>query len=239
MDAVRKIILERLAELRLDRKEISLAMGRNATYLHQFLHRGTPVELREADRLKLAQLLAVPESELKGPSTRNSLKQNTTTTQNLVASKNLPPQDGGKATDERPQSPDLFAGPDLPVFGVTPKLGQIGVFMLTQAAVDWTSRPLSLARVQDAYGIIINDPNAPPRLPVGSIALVHPHLPPSVGDACIFRCREEGGSVAVRAREYRGETESQWKVREHHPIKDTTLKKVDWSCHKTVGAHFL
>lgn len=238
MDGVRKLILEKLAEMQLDRKKVSEALGRNDTYLHQFLHRGTPVELKERDRIKLAKLLGVPETELRGPSTRDNPKQNLDKMQNLVATKIPHPYQSAERDNEEQRATVLFSGPELPVYGATQNAGQIGVFMLSQRAVDWTSRPGSLARVEDAYGIIINDPFAPPRLPIGSTALVHPHLPPSIGDACIFRCYKEDGTTIVQAREFCGETETHWKVRQHHPTKDTTLKKAEWACHKTVGAHF-
>ena len=45
---------------------LSLLIGRNAAYLQQFLHRGTPRRLAEQDRRILAQYFGVAESELGG-----------------------------------------------------------------------------------------------------------------------------------------------------------------------------
>jgi hypothetical protein len=67
VDAVRNLITAKLAEKNLNRKEVSLAIGRNETFIHQFLHRGTPRELAERERHVLAALLQIEEAELRGP----------------------------------------------------------------------------------------------------------------------------------------------------------------------------
>lgn len=46
---------------------LSRALGRNPAYLQQYVARGTPRRLPEADRARLARLLDLPESELGGP----------------------------------------------------------------------------------------------------------------------------------------------------------------------------
>ncbi len=63
-DPVRRKI-EQLAETQQrSLAEASLAIGRNAAWLQQYLRRGTPRILPEDDRLKLAQLFSVNEREL-------------------------------------------------------------------------------------------------------------------------------------------------------------------------------
>jgi phage repressor protein C with HTH and peptisase S24 domain len=42
-------------------------LGRNASYLQQYITKGIPRKLEEADRRKLAQFFEVPEAELGGP----------------------------------------------------------------------------------------------------------------------------------------------------------------------------
>jgi hypothetical protein len=68
-DKVRKLISDRLAELDLTMKEASAKIGRNETYVQQFLTRGHPAELRERDREKLAQVLGISPDDLRGPAT--------------------------------------------------------------------------------------------------------------------------------------------------------------------------
>ena len=50
----------------LSMKEASLAIGRNETYLQQFLMRWIPRDLPEKVRPKLAELLDVSEDQLRG-----------------------------------------------------------------------------------------------------------------------------------------------------------------------------
>lgn len=66
MDKVQSRIWERYTSdpKRYSLKHMAEAMGRNVTYIQQFLQYGTPTELPERPRRKLAQFLGVPESEL-------------------------------------------------------------------------------------------------------------------------------------------------------------------------------
>ena len=62
---------ERLSHLARERGNslaaLSRMLGRNATYLQQFITKGSPRKLEEADRRKLAQFFAVGEGELGAP----------------------------------------------------------------------------------------------------------------------------------------------------------------------------
>ena len=65
LDPVRRRILQLLSESRSNLRVASLAIGRNAAYLHQFIHRGTPRILAEPDREALAEHLSCWPEELK------------------------------------------------------------------------------------------------------------------------------------------------------------------------------
>ena len=62
---------ERLSELARERGSslaaLSRMLGRNATYLQQFITKGSPRKLEEEDRRKLAQFFGVGEAELGAP----------------------------------------------------------------------------------------------------------------------------------------------------------------------------
>ena len=58
-DPVRRAVRAALDEAGLTLKQASRALGRNDAYLQQFLYRGTPRQLPEALRLRLATLTAV------------------------------------------------------------------------------------------------------------------------------------------------------------------------------------
>lgn len=234
MDEVRKLIVERLADLRMNRKVASIAIGRNDTYLHQFIHRGVPKELQENERHKLAAVLKVSELELRGPTTQAAQKKGVQQKSNIVANVEHPTYD---ATSPRNVEPvELFGKLDLPVFGTSE--GANGAATLTAIAVDWASRPPALLRVRDSYGVIVPGCSMSPEHKSGSIALVNPHAKPRIGDSCIYRTRDDG-AAEIQIREYRGETETAWKVRQHNPPRDFTIKRAEWPiCHKTVGNYF-
>ena len=60
--------LERLIhERREDFASLSRLIGRNPAYIQQFIRRGTPRRLSEAERRTLARYFAIPESLLGGP----------------------------------------------------------------------------------------------------------------------------------------------------------------------------
>ena len=65
MDPVRQRILGLIAQNRSNLRMASLAIGRNAAYLHQFIHRGTPRVLAEDDREALAKHLGCSPEEIK------------------------------------------------------------------------------------------------------------------------------------------------------------------------------
>jgi phage repressor protein C with HTH and peptisase S24 domain len=65
LDPVRLTVLRLIEERGSDLKNASLAIGRNAAYLHQFVVRGTPKVLGEDDRAALAEYLGCEEDELR------------------------------------------------------------------------------------------------------------------------------------------------------------------------------
>lgn len=238
MDPVRKLILERLAELGLQRKEVSEQMGCNITYLSQFLKRGVPAELKEIERVRLAAILKVHESMLRGPSTKVLV----TLPVDRVAEKRLDvdsPRSYARVDNAPHITPasDLFGNADLPVYGTAqgePGAGAI----VTQQAVDWSIRPPSLMRVREGYGLIVPDDTMSPEHRAGSIALVNPHLPPKVEESCVLRCVADDGTHRALIRIYRGETDTHWKVGQYNPPRSAMLKKSAWTCQKAVGNYF-
>lgn len=67
MDAARKRIKREIEARGLTYKDVSLALDRNAAYIQQFIERNVPAKLKEAERLRLSELLDIPESELGAP----------------------------------------------------------------------------------------------------------------------------------------------------------------------------
>src|SRR5260370_13943850 len=177
MDAVRKLIDEKLRQLGLNYSEASLKIGRNQTYLQQFLKRGVPVELKENDRARLAELIGVPENELRGPS--NPLPKREYEKSNPPVAD--PPRatfksDGGQnLVDSIKPAAQLYVGRDLPVFGTAQ--GGRGDRIVSDHAIDYIARPTALLRVEEAYAIIVAGDLTSPKIENGATVLVNPHLP--------------------------------------------------------------
>ena len=65
LDPVRLKVLKLINDRDTDLKNASIAIGRNAAYLHQFVYRGTPKVLSEDDREALAEHLGCESDELR------------------------------------------------------------------------------------------------------------------------------------------------------------------------------
>ena len=68
-DAQRAVLARFAAERGHSLAALSRLIGRNATYLQQYIQRGSPRRLAEADRRTLARFLGVADSALGGPAT--------------------------------------------------------------------------------------------------------------------------------------------------------------------------
>ncbi len=65
LDPIRRKLLDLIERRGSDLKNTSLAIGRNAAYLHQFIYKGTPKALSEDVREALAAYLGCDEKELR------------------------------------------------------------------------------------------------------------------------------------------------------------------------------
>jgi hypothetical protein len=63
---VRALVVQQLDAKGLSMKEVSLKIGRNESYMFQFLTKHSPRRLHETDRPKLAELLGVSADQLRG-----------------------------------------------------------------------------------------------------------------------------------------------------------------------------
>jgi transcriptional regulator with XRE-family HTH domain len=126
---------------------------------------------------------------------------------------------------------------DLPVYAATP--GDSGVQVLSSDPVEYVLRPEPLARVRDGYGVIVADDSMSPEARSGDVALVNPHVPPRVGDTCVFRSTGQDGAQRSCIKHLRKVTDKDWYVTEwssENGRRDFTLKRADWPiAHVTIG----
>ena len=74
LDPTRLRVMKLIQQKRTDLKKASLAIGRNAAYLQQYLYRGIPKTLPEDAREALAVFLGVPEESLRPPKTESAVE---------------------------------------------------------------------------------------------------------------------------------------------------------------------
>jgi phage repressor protein C with HTH and peptisase S24 domain len=67
LDPIRLKVLALLKDRGSDLRKASLAIGRNAAYVHQYVYRGSPKVLSEDDRIALAEHRGIDEDELRHP----------------------------------------------------------------------------------------------------------------------------------------------------------------------------
>ena len=127
---------------------------------------------------------------------------------------------------------------DLPVYAATQ--GDSGAQVLSSDPVEYVLRPEPLARVRDGYGVIVADDSMSPEARSGDVALVNPHVPPRVGDTCVFRSARQEGIQYSCIKHLRRVTEKDWLVTEWSSAdggrRDFVLKRADWPvAHVTIG----
>lgn len=129
---------------------------------------------------------------------------------------------------------DLVGAVDLPVYA-TVEAGE-GAVVLSSEPVQTVKRPEPLATVKDGYGVLVVGDSMSPVVRPGAIVLIHPHLPPSPDDVCLF-IHEENGDFRATLKEYRGQTSDVWKVKRYSPEeREFTLKKREFpKCQVVVG----
>ncbi len=99
-------LLELATERRVSLAQLSGLIGRNATYLQQFVRKGSPRKLEEGDRATLAAFFGVGQSELGGPEEKShsfpeaGLRQDWADVPRLPLGASAGP--GALSADERP-----------------------------------------------------------------------------------------------------------------------------------------
>ena len=219
--------------------EASVRIGRNASYLQQFLKRGVPEQLRESDRARLAELLKIDEQDLRGvsaPLPTRTYRNNNNHVQHNPRNHSAVSNSEQNFLDVR-RPPVIMLARDLPVYGS--KDNSDGTFVISSRVVDRTSRPDYLANVEDAYAILVSGDSMDPEIKHGSMAIVNPHLPVHNGDTCAFRRKNDDGTETVTIKQLIRSNEKTWFVHQHNPKRDSEMKRSEWTvCHPITASHF-
>jgi phage repressor protein C with HTH and peptisase S24 domain len=172
MDAVRKNLLEAAQDRGKELKELSLALGKNHAYLHQFIHKATPKRLHADDRAMLSRILNIPETLLGAPE-EIDLPRLQIASPNATISNQL-----------------VGGGPLIPLYGAAVG-GIYGQFELNGNRLDNVLAPVSLLKVKDAYAVRIVGESMEPRYFDGETVFVNPNRRPMKGDYVVAQIKIE------------------------------------------------
>jgi phage repressor protein C with HTH and peptisase S24 domain len=216
MDPVRQLVRNTLAERHLNMSNVSKRLGKNHAYLHQFLDRGIPAQLPELVREKLAMILQVPESQLKGTGT--------------------PVRGSGPARAVRDSAP--VAGDRIPVLGAG-QAGPDGWLPWNGEIVDYVFRPPHVAGATQAYAVYVSGSSMEPRYYAGDVVYVHPGKPVTNGSFVLVQVRPEAEGETPRAFMKRlvRRTASKVTFEQFNPPREIDIKASDiLSIHRIVGS---
>jgi len=231
MDAVRELVVGRLAEIGETLKSASEKLGRNHAYLQQFVQRGTPARLPEDVRRDLAALIGVDEALLRGeaPPRRRDAR----------ASGGGPQPAGlGEPTTREPLPPRNAALGTPVRLGRIPLYGQAvggadGQFPLNGSLITEIAAPPSLAGVAGAYAVMVVGTSMEPRYFAGEAVFVNPRLPVRVGDFVVAQIgTHEGEPPLAYVKRYVGRNEKSIRLEQLNPGK-----KLSFAADRVVSIH--
>lgn len=154
MDPIRQMILDFSKKQGQSLAKMSRGIGRNGTYLQQFITKGSPAKLDEEDRGKLAALMGVDETALGGPTAGSSRPA---------------------AQNARISGP-VALGTTIPLYGQA-VAGRDGQFFLNGNKIADVLAPPSLSGARDAYAVLVVGESMEPRYHPGEQVFVNPRLP--------------------------------------------------------------
>ncbi len=219
MANVREIIETRLKEMGIPLSSASKQIGKNGTYIQQFLRYNTPEKLPEDERIRLAALLGVDEAMLRDPPPPANSRSN-----------------GASQRHENVVHPPIqmfSAKPTMPVYASAE--GGAGAMIVSTDAIEYVVRPHTLEAVTDAYAILIDGESMIPAYEPGDKAWVNPLLPPMRNMDHIFYDVDNQDKHATIKRLVSW-TDKDWVVKQYNPLKEFKLPRSTWAkCHRVVG----
>jgi phage repressor protein C with HTH and peptisase S24 domain len=202
-DSARRLIRAAMQQKGVNAKRLSLLIGKNETYVQQYLTRGSPLSLPEDARQAIADQLGLAESQLKGP-------------QRAPASRS-PERSNARIG---PVTPLGGSGVRIPVYGQAMG-GKDGRFILNGAKVADALAPPDLVSVRDAYAVYVVGDSMEPRYRAGETVYVHPYMPVRKGDYVVvqLRAQHDGDPPEGYIKQFMGRDDRRLKLAQLNPRK--------------------
>ena len=177
-DEIQALIKGRIEELGLNMSQVSIRLGRNRAYIHQYLERGIPKRLPGAARHQLAEILDIDEGLLVPPGVRWS--------------------GPAKPTRARPEIDNFHSGTmqnDIPILGTALGGDEAGSdFMFSGEIIDYISCPPALAKAKGRFAVRMVGDSMSPRFEPGNIVIVQAGRVPGVNDYVVIELHGKDGA---------------------------------------------
>ena len=174
-------IRQRLDELETNPRRASVDAGLSPDFLRTFFNRPDS-SIRSENLAKIAKVLdTTPDWLLTGNESEAGPVGDTPRTSEAVAAGAVSP-------------PRREANRDIPVYGLA--AGAItGQLTMSNDPIEYKTAPDTLARVRDAYALIVTGTSMEPKYEAGDYVWIHPHKPIRKGDHVVIQELRDGGTV--------------------------------------------
>lgn len=166
-------------------REISLKIGKNASYIEQFIKRGSPAVLPELVRKTLTDYLQIEEHLISGMSEQSAIYDHQPPLRSAappVANVNLYTH----------YAVELKSGM-LPLFSAVQGGG--GEMLINNTPESWIDRPGQLRGISEAFALRVVGSSMYPKYNNGDIVLVNPNKKPAAGNYVVVSLRGASGEI--------------------------------------------
>lgn len=209
MDETRRRLIEAVARVGKTLAEVSKAIGRNHSYLQQFVKYGKPKKLPEDERRAVATLLGIDESLLKDEMIHTNS-----------------PKMPREALPTPTEFPIVSRWPlDVPVRGIG-ACGSEGDFAFNGDVIDYVRRPPGLSAARDAFALYVVGTSMSPWKEPGDLIFVRAGRPPSIGDYVVVELKpeHEGEAGVCLIKRLVGRDSLRLKLTQYNPPRDIEIE---------------
>jgi phage repressor protein C with HTH and peptisase S24 domain len=166
---IQALVKRRIEELGLNMSQVSLRLGRNRAYIHQFVERGIPKRLPGTARSQLAEILQIDEGQLVPPGVRWA-----------APVRQVPSR--SEAVSLRPDA----GYNDIPVLGTALSSDAASDFVFSGEIIDYIRCPPALAKAKGCFALRVVGDVMAPRFEPGNIVIVQSGRVPSANDYVVI-----------------------------------------------------
>lgn len=207
-------LLAWLTDHKVDMKDVSMNwLKRNQAYIHQYIFKGSPRYLPEAERKIISKLTGLSDEAL-GTKLTPDLDEH-------VSSEQV-----GRGQRASTASESAM----VPMYGVVEGGG--GELVTTWEIIEYADRPPPLKGIKNGYGMFVVGDSMEPAFSRGNRVFVNPNRPPQPGDDVLLFRGPIGQETAGIIKRMVKVTADIWHVEQWNPPKKMDLRRSEWqNCH--------